>query len=220
MKLLHPKYASFLTRDERVQIHRLINDLIEVLSSPEIIIDDRHGPKLWSRFLQGMLDTPTAQIDLAPNLLKLSHRRSKKRNLAQSSSSGDQNREGASNHSSPSSRYSHSPPPIQYPFSSQLDGAMAPAVQGTSFANIYTSNTAQGSPNSLPTTFPDYYTGPLGFDNDFIQSMQSMEDTSIWQGNNLPGAFIFVSPKCCFSCHINRFPLLRSFTTAYGRADK
>ena len=189
MKLLHPKYASFLERDERVEIHRLIHDLIELLSSPEVINDDRHGPRLWSQFLQGMLDTPTAQIDLAPSLMRQSYRRSRKRHPAQTTSPTDQSREGASNHSSPSSRYSNSPPPMQYSFSSQLEGIMPPTAHDASFPGMYGSSTAQGSPNSMPVTFPDYYSSPLGFDNDFIQSMQSMEDTSIWEGNNLPGVF-------------------------------
>ena len=35
----------------------------DLLGSPEVAIDDRHGPKLYARFLEGLLSTPAASLD-------------------------------------------------------------------------------------------------------------------------------------------------------------
>ncbi|OSX58940.1 hypothetical protein POSPLADRAFT_1049102 [Postia placenta MAD-698-R-SB12] len=62
VKLLQPKYAQHLSRERRVEIRDLVQRVIDLLSSPEVAIDDRHGPKLYSRFLQGLLATPMARV--------------------------------------------------------------------------------------------------------------------------------------------------------------
>ncbi|KAL5525464.1 hypothetical protein ACEPAG_6800 [Sanghuangporus baumii] len=70
IKLLHPKYAAYLRMEQRKEIERLIRGIIDLLSSPEVVVDDRHSPKLWSRFLSGLLATPTAKIELSPSSMK------------------------------------------------------------------------------------------------------------------------------------------------------
>lgn len=56
--------------EQRIEIQELLKGIINLLSSPEVAIDDKHAPKLWARFLDGLLATPMARIDLSPNVLK------------------------------------------------------------------------------------------------------------------------------------------------------
>jgi len=44
-----------MTKDLETEIFDLIGRLIQTFSSPEIAIDDRHTPKLYARFLAGLL---------------------------------------------------------------------------------------------------------------------------------------------------------------------
>ncbi|KAG2018650.1 priB protein, variant 3 [Coprinopsis cinerea AmutBmut pab1-1] len=55
LKLLRPEFSSLLKKDEENEIFELIGRLIQTLSSPKIAIDDRHTPKLYARFLAGLL---------------------------------------------------------------------------------------------------------------------------------------------------------------------
>ncbi|KAF9467566.1 fungal-specific transcription factor domain-containing protein [Collybia nuda] len=55
LKLLRPEFANLLKKEQENEIFDLIGRLIQTLSSPEIAIDDRHTPKLYARFLAGLL---------------------------------------------------------------------------------------------------------------------------------------------------------------------
>ncbi|KAF9560574.1 hypothetical protein CPC08DRAFT_762610 [Agrocybe pediades] len=55
LKLLRPEFSSFLEKEQENEIFDLIGRLIQTLSSPKIAIDDRHTPKLYARFLAGLL---------------------------------------------------------------------------------------------------------------------------------------------------------------------
>ncbi|KIM44248.1 hypothetical protein M413DRAFT_443269 [Hebeloma cylindrosporum] len=55
LKLLKPEFSSFLVKEQANEIFDLIGRLIQTLSSPKIAIDDRHTPKLYARFLAGLL---------------------------------------------------------------------------------------------------------------------------------------------------------------------
>jgi len=55
LKLLRPEFSSFLVKHQETEIFDLIGRLIQTLSSPKIAIDDRHTPKLYARFLAGLL---------------------------------------------------------------------------------------------------------------------------------------------------------------------
>ncbi|KAG5643990.1 hypothetical protein DXG03_009280 [Asterophora parasitica] len=54
-QLLRPEFSTLLSKDRETEIFDLIGRLIQTLSSPEIAIDDRHTPKLYARFLAGLL---------------------------------------------------------------------------------------------------------------------------------------------------------------------
>jgi hypothetical protein len=55
LKLLRPEFNNLLPKEEGSEIYQLIGRLIQTLSSPNIAIDDRHTPKLYARFLAGLL---------------------------------------------------------------------------------------------------------------------------------------------------------------------
>lgn len=52
---MRPEFASFLNKEQESGIFELIGRLIQTLSSPKIALDDRHTPKLYARFLAGLL---------------------------------------------------------------------------------------------------------------------------------------------------------------------
>ena len=53
--MLRPEFSHLLDTAEREQIVGLIQKLIDTLSSREVAIDERHTPKLYARFLNGLL---------------------------------------------------------------------------------------------------------------------------------------------------------------------
>ncbi|CAK5274670.1 unnamed protein product, partial [Mycena citricolor] len=55
LKLLRPEFSHLMSKEEENKVYDLIGRLIQTLSSPEIAIDDRHTPKLYARFLAGLL---------------------------------------------------------------------------------------------------------------------------------------------------------------------
>ena len=54
-QLLRPEFSSLLTKDEEMEILVLISRLIQTLSSNKLAIDDKHMPRLYARFLAGLL---------------------------------------------------------------------------------------------------------------------------------------------------------------------
>ncbi|KAJ7860084.1 hypothetical protein B0H14DRAFT_3624646 [Mycena olivaceomarginata] len=55
LKLLRPEFSHLIPKEEENQVYDLIRRLIQTLSSPEIAIDDRNTPKLYTRFLVRLL---------------------------------------------------------------------------------------------------------------------------------------------------------------------
>ncbi|KAF9074255.1 hypothetical protein BDP27DRAFT_1317542 [Rhodocollybia butyracea] len=54
-QLLRPEFSHLLSKEEENDIFNLIGRLIQTLSASAIAIDDRHTPKLYARFLAGLL---------------------------------------------------------------------------------------------------------------------------------------------------------------------
>jgi len=54
-QLLRPEFSKLLSTNEEIEILELISRLIQTLSSPKIALDDKHTPKLYARFLAGLL---------------------------------------------------------------------------------------------------------------------------------------------------------------------
>ena len=55
LKLLRPECSRFITPGLESEIYRVIERLISTFGSPQIAIDERHTPKLYSRFLASLL---------------------------------------------------------------------------------------------------------------------------------------------------------------------
>ncbi|KAF8508106.1 hypothetical protein BU17DRAFT_70933 [Hysterangium stoloniferum] len=56
LKLLRPRFGSVLEAQQKENIVILIGRLIDVLQSDNVAIDERHSPKLYARFLEGLLE--------------------------------------------------------------------------------------------------------------------------------------------------------------------
>lgn len=63
---MQPRYANYVSREQRVEIRDKVQRVVDLLGSPEVAVDERHGPKLYSSFLKSLLDSPGAQIDRPP----------------------------------------------------------------------------------------------------------------------------------------------------------
>ncbi|KAJ6570517.1 hypothetical protein DFH09DRAFT_1261132 [Mycena vulgaris] len=97
VKLLQPKFAPYLTDLQRQEIRGLVKSVIDLLGSPEVSVDDKHGPSLYARFLKGLLAAPLAKSDSARP------RRVRRPNSARQDSD--------SSHASPTTSESLSPAP-------------------------------------------------------------------------------------------------------------
>lgn len=58
LKLLQPRFASHLSPETCAEIKGLVQKVVELLSSEDIAIDERHGPGLYARFLRNLLQSP------------------------------------------------------------------------------------------------------------------------------------------------------------------
>ncbi|KAH7322256.1 hypothetical protein B0J17DRAFT_684162 [Rhizoctonia solani] len=59
LKMLRPQFAPACERSQSQHIISLVTRLTEVLSSNDVSIDDRHSPRLYSRFLSGLIQKHT-----------------------------------------------------------------------------------------------------------------------------------------------------------------
>lgn len=176
VKLLQPKFAPYLSTDQCEHIRVRVQNVIDLFGSPEVAIDDRHGPKLYSRFLKGLL---AMVVD----------NRGKVRRLKSSSSmppTENPSRASSVPIASPATTtHSLSPPPSQAAMSFEQfapAGGVADPFAPTGLP-VEQMDTMQG----LLAPDADYFRPPLPFDNDILQSMQSLTDPSVWQDIALPG---------------------------------
>ncbi|KAI9451640.1 hypothetical protein F5148DRAFT_1238772, partial [Russula earlei] len=55
LKLLRPECSRFITPGLETELCQVIERLIAMIGSPQSAIDERHTPKLYSRFLASLL---------------------------------------------------------------------------------------------------------------------------------------------------------------------
>ncbi|KAG8945173.1 hypothetical protein FRC04_001152 [Tulasnella sp. 424] len=55
LKVLRPPFVAMIEPEHQSRILALVNRVIKTLASPEVAVDDHHTPKLYSRFLDGLL---------------------------------------------------------------------------------------------------------------------------------------------------------------------
>jgi len=190
VKLLQPKFSSYLTQEQRVNIQDKVQSVIDLLA--EISIDDRHGPKLYSRFLAKLLARPMAKLDPSspgsssnaslPSRVKPSRpsRQFYGNGQVPNSRTPFDYNNFISDCPSPSTTSSLSPPPTEAALSFDQ---FAPVGGIDPFApNMVTSTDASNAP-----LMGDMFQPSLPFDEDIVQSMQSMSDPNVWQDISLPG---------------------------------
>ncbi|KAJ7727299.1 hypothetical protein DFH07DRAFT_851955 [Mycena maculata] len=160
VKLLQPKFASYLTTDKRQEIRGLVKNVIDLLASPDVSIDDKHGPNLYARFLKGLLAAPQAKVG--------------SRRPARSSSGQPVDSDSVpSSHTSPdASHTSHSlsPPPTTAALS--FDRFAPPLGAGVDPFMPLAVGPSEG--DDLDLAPPDFFPPSLPYNQDPMQGMQSM----------------------------------------------
>ena len=178
-QLLHPRFVTYIPRETRVEIRGLVKDVANFLGSPEVALDDRHGPMMYSRFLHDLLETPLASVDHSPAALKRAARLLSPQPPPQPDlASGHQPSQASSSTATPTSNV-HSPAP-----------AHDPHVYDDSLGMQFDSQSTQ------PADTSGMYAAPLPFDNDLLQSMQTLTDSN-WSNMILPGEADSNSIKNC-----------------------
>ncbi|KAI0749472.1 hypothetical protein C8Q80DRAFT_1269350 [Daedaleopsis nitida] len=169
LKLLHPRYVPYIPRDTRVELRTMVEDTANFLGSPDIGIDDRHAPKMYSRFLHGLLDSPHANVDYSPTALKRATR-----SLATSPADSTSDRPSAS-------------PVMPAPVASVSPAThVAARSEGTADAQMFDGLGLEYVEQLSPVDGAGLYAPPLPFDPELLQSMQSLTD-STWSSMVLPG---------------------------------
>ncbi|TFK93973.1 hypothetical protein K466DRAFT_593952 [Polyporus arcularius HHB13444] len=178
IKLLSPRFATYIPRETRVEIRSMVEEVSDFLGSPDIAIDDRHGPKMYSRFLKGLLETPLATIDHSPAALKRAMR-----SLAASPSDLDHAPDRTS--ASPGAPAASSPPgPSGEAGTSNQNPATSPA-DSQMFEGL---GLQYPDPDQMsqPVDAAELYAPPLPFDSELLQSMQALTESN-WANMVLPG---------------------------------
>lgn len=163
------------------------------MGSPEIAIDDRHGPKLYSRFLKGLLATPMARVDtLSPSGMMNTNSLPQQRPAQNQKSASEQSFDLAPAHkstsASPSISSSASLPPPSADAVLDAFASVAGVNPSSTTQSQYTDQSLLSQIDTAPATnISDWFPTPLPFDLDLLQSMQSVQD-SVWgQDLSLPG---------------------------------
>jgi hypothetical protein len=177
-QLLQHKYSAFISRDQRKEMRELVQKVIAHLNSPDIVVDERHAPKLYAKFLQGLIDTPMAKLDPTSPYIQQAAPLPRARGL----SSGG-NRMSPDVERLPDAYYSSHP--STHGFAPGGNVTMDSSMN--SFGQAATRLPQPGdSPQNQST--PETFEPPLPFDNEILQSMQSYTDPSVWQDfTALPG---------------------------------
>ncbi|KAG5730335.1 Protein priB [Termitomyces sp. T112] len=182
LKLLKPEFSSLLAKEQETEIFDLIGRLIQTLSSPEIAIDDRHTPKLYARFLAGLLSR---------------HRRD-------GATVGRLHPHPPANNNSPSHDFAHSGTlPSTSTFSITSSQTSESPTQGSSFGS--SSFQQNGKMDTTPIYQPEATfssaTGAIHFgsdvgvsglggsmsDEDMLATMQALKNPAWWENMMMPG---------------------------------
>ncbi|TFK40290.1 hypothetical protein BDQ12DRAFT_680666 [Crucibulum laeve] len=193
VKLLQPKFASYLSIETRVEIRTLVQKVIDLLGSPEIAIDERHGPKLYSRFLKNLLAAPMARLDPtspgASSNASLPRQRARRQQSEQTSDPFEMP-STVYTHPSPTNSLSPAPTKAALSFDNFAPiGAVDPfAPQVVGSINSININSLD-DPNIGNISMSEFFQPSLPFDDDIMRSMQSNTDPSGWQDINIPVGF-------------------------------
>jgi len=165
VKLLQPKFATYLPYEKRVYIRNRVQGVVDMLSS--IAVDNSHGPKLYAKFLKGLLASPMARLEFQSPATSISSlprsRTTRKAKSASLESPAD---------SSKAHRSSLSPPPHQdansFDSFAPMRGAVDPYANGT----------------DSDLTISDLFNPPLNIDGQIIDNLRNIGDAPSWTSFN------------------------------------
>lgn len=146
----------------------MVEDVANFLGSPDVAIDERHGPMMYSRFLHGLLDTPLAHVDHSPAAIKRAQRALSHHASPPGDHGGDHEKPEVTTSETMSSTETHD----------------QSAVPPTQEPHHYDSLGFDGQHAQSDTS--EMYATPLPFDDDLLHSMQSLTDAH-WSNMVLPG---------------------------------
>ncbi|KAJ7641594.1 hypothetical protein FB45DRAFT_359818 [Roridomyces roridus] len=180
LKLLRPEFSHLMPKEEENEVYDLIGRLIQTLSSPEVAIDDRHTPKLYARFLAGLLSRHRRDGATVGRL--------------QPQAPPPQNYAG------PSSEYQSSGSGTSSTFTTSPMAGVGPAMHIDPAAQGYSRAFAQGETGSTPIYRADAtYTGPVQYGADMdlgmgaqdeeqmLVAMQALKNPAWWDTMMMPG---------------------------------
>lgn len=195
-QLLQPKFAAYLAREQRLEIRNQVEKVANLLGSPEVAIDDRHGPKLYSRFLKGLLATPLANADVPSPVIaggNQPQRRSARKEKGEAGNTPDSEKSLEISLSNGfNGNFTLSPNTFQSPSADASLDVFAPL---TGAHSALVSQAHYASANRVPNTIDhstmsnnDWFSTPLPFDSELVQSMQSVQDI-FGENISLPGKY-------------------------------
>ncbi|KAI0043237.1 hypothetical protein FA95DRAFT_1563508 [Auriscalpium vulgare] len=175
IKLLQPKYAGYISPLQREEIINTVQRAVDFGGSADISIDDRHGPKLFSRFIGRLLEDVKAQ----PPGGKRVPRRAAKRTVQPPTAIPEDAQVHVFTQPSPpaAAKGYFAPLPPSRP-TTPFDHFAGPADK-TQFQN------AAGGVMGMDAT--EFFRAPLPLDSEILESMQSLSALSELQGTMLPG---------------------------------
>ena len=156
----------------------MIQKVINALGSPEVAIDDKHGPKLYSRLLQGLL--ATVRLDPSrPGRRTPSHTRQPSSKSSLTSGATSPSRSSVS------------------PIRTNVTRLNLSQIQVDDGQNSPGDWVSGGSPSSMQgLNVQEFFAPPLPFDGELLHSMQNLTNSTEWGGMALPGA------HCSFKVHV------------------
>ena len=168
---MQPKYASYISPEQRAEIVRIVERAVEFHGAPDIGVDDRHGPRLYSRFIGGLLE----RVKTLP-LNSFRPPRSKRKSPGFSATE----------------RQANLAPPVARPAAPTTNYfEPLPKRTTTPFDHLAFPTESDPSPlastTGLGLTASELFYSPLPFDRDLLESMQSLSSLSEMQDAMLPG---------------------------------
>lgn len=182
----------------------MIQRVIDALGSPEIAVDEKHGPKLYSRLLTGLL--ATVKLDAPyPGRMTAGHTRKLSSRTSSSLGSGSPSRSSIS--------------PVRLS-ATHLNSNQVHQIQANDGQNSPVDGPTGDSPSSMQgLNVQEFFAPPLPFDGELLHSMRDLTNSTEWEGMAaLPGAHSFSRIEVFRIYHVFRMELDGWFATIWRDA--
>jgi hypothetical protein len=213
---LQPKFTAYLSPEKRHDIRNKVQRVIDLLSSPDIAIDNSHGPKLYAKFLKGLLASPMTRLDsqspaASPSALPRS-RSNRRTKTATSPVSPDS---AFTTSPAVATRSSLSPPPngdaLSFDNFAPLRGAVDPFANGTQVG-------IQNAMGLEMSSMADLFNPPLSIDTQIMDNLQQTlgDPTATWNCECFFVCFFFVMRLTIFLAAFNWLSHYQTFQQNIG----